>query len=200
VDLLKPAAAFIAWLSGSLAAIAGILYGFGFLATLSNLHLLGLDELVLSFDPSFYLQRGSRFALYVIRLLFEILLDPLVVLVAVAAVGLMVRRIWRERRAIQKVERAVKRLGEKIAAWPSLLYALLLLVLLLQMLPTYANLTNLLDISDLLFEPTGANADGYDGETRAIRDALLGKGEGALRRACWVPSSSSRSYSFSRPR
>ena len=173
MDLLKGAAAFIAWLSGSLAAIAGMLYAFGYLATLSNLHLLGLDPLILSFDPLFYLQRGSRFALYVVRLVFKILLDPLVVLVVLAVFSLLIHRIWRKRPILQKLEGALKGLLRKIGTWNSLLYALLLLVMLLHMLPTYGNLTSILNISDLLFEPAGSGAGAYDEETKAIRDALV---------------------------
>ena len=180
MDLLKGALAFIAWLSGSLAAIAGILYAFGYLATLSNLHLLGLDPLILSFDPQFYLQRGSRFTLYVVRLIFKILLDPLLILVVLAVFGLLIYRIWRERPILRKLEEGLKGLVRKISTWNSLFYALLLLVMLLHMLPTYGNLTNILNISNLLFEPAGSGAGAYDEETRAIRDALVQRDDGGM--------------------
>ena len=173
MDLLKTAATFIAWLSGSLAAIAAILYGLGFLVTLSNLHLLGLDPLVLSFEPAFYVQRGAKFTLYVVRLMFKVLLGPLVVLVIVTALLALVRKFGSADRAFARVQDAVLALAGKRDAWPIVAYSLLLLILLIQMLPTYANLTDLLNVSDLLFEPADADTARYDPEARAVRDALL---------------------------
>ena len=149
MTLLKGAAAFIAWLSGSLAAIAGFLYAFGYFATLANLHLLGLDSLILSFDPLFYLQRGSRFTLYVVRLAFQFLVDPLAVVVALSAVGLVIRRIWRERPALKKIERAVQAASGVLGSWNSLLYVLLLLVMLLHIVHSH------LQMGTCIFRRTG---------------------------------------------
>lgn len=172
MDLVKGAAAFIAWLSGSLAALAGILYAFGYLVTLSNLHSLGLDPLVLSFDPLFYLQRGSRFVLYVARLVFERLLDPLVLLVLVVPVFLLLRRFFGERKYAQRLGQAFGRVRAGLGAWRGLLFAALLLLLFWQMLPTYVNLTNLLTISDLLFEPCARGAVADDAGTLDLCKAL----------------------------
>lgn len=170
MDLLKGAAAFIAWLSGSLAAIAGILYGFGFLATLSNLHSLGLNPLILSFDPLFYLQRGSSFTFYVLRLLFEILLIPMIVLVAITLLVLAIAHFWRERNINNKVRKISTTEIEKMKKWHVPFYALILLLLFWEMSTSYDDLTKVLNVSDLLYETGGSDA--YDAESQAIRQAL----------------------------
>lgn len=43
MNILKAVAKFIGWLSGSLAGIGAILTVFGYLITIANLRLLGLD-------------------------------------------------------------------------------------------------------------------------------------------------------------
>jgi hypothetical protein len=53
----------VAWLSGSLAGIGAIFYAFGYLITLANLDLLGVDLLVFRYDPTTYIHRGSDFLL-----------------------------------------------------------------------------------------------------------------------------------------
>jgi hypothetical protein len=58
-SLARGIGATIAWLSGSLAAISAIFYAFGYLATLANLDMLGLDLLAFHYDPTFYIQRGA---------------------------------------------------------------------------------------------------------------------------------------------
>ena len=55
----------IAWLSGSVAGIGAIFYAFGYLITLANLNMLGLDPLAFRYDPTFYIQRGASFLLLV---------------------------------------------------------------------------------------------------------------------------------------
>jgi hypothetical protein len=51
----------IAWLFGATAGIGALLYALGYLATQANLHMLGLDQLDLRYDPTFYTQRGFEF-------------------------------------------------------------------------------------------------------------------------------------------
>lgn len=170
MELLKGAAAFITWLSGSLAAIAGILYGFGYLATLSNLHSLGLNPLILSFDPLFYLQRGSSFTLYVLRLLFDVLLIPMIILVAITLLVLAIAHFWRERNITNKVRKISTTVIEKMKKWHVPFYALILLLLFWEMSTSYDDLTRVLNVSDLLYETGGSDA--YDAESQAIRQAL----------------------------
>ncbi len=60
---LRALGATVAWLSGSIAGIGAIFYALGYLATLANLHLLGLDFLAVRYEPTFYIQRGAGFLL-----------------------------------------------------------------------------------------------------------------------------------------
>jgi hypothetical protein len=170
VELFKSAVAFITWLSGSLAAIAAFLYAFGYIATLSNLHALGLSPLVLSFDPLFYLQRGSSFTIYVIRLLFQVLLIPMIVLVVVTLIVLAVTHFWRERKLTERLLHKHGAVSGKIETWKTLLYVLVLLILFWEMSTSYDDLTRVLTISDLLYKTEGKEID--DAATRAMRRAL----------------------------
>jgi hypothetical protein len=60
MDLLKGVTVFIAWLSGSLAALGALLYSCGYLVTFAHLHLLGIDHLLVSSNERF-IQQGARF-------------------------------------------------------------------------------------------------------------------------------------------
>lgn len=170
MELFKGAAAFIAWLSGSLAAIGGFLYAFGYMATLSNLHALGLSPLMLSFDPLFYLQRGSSYSLYVLRLLFDVLLIPMIAFVVVALIVLAATHFWRERKLTEKFLHKYGAVFGKVETWKALLYVLVLLILFWEMSTSYDELTRILTISDLLYKTEGQESDAAS--TRAIRQAL----------------------------
>ncbi len=173
MDLLKGAATFIGWLSGALAAVAAILYAFGYLVTLANLHALGLDLLVLSFDPLFYLQRGSRFTVYVAVESFAFVLGPLVGMAVVTFVWLVAQRALRHRPLTRKLFRALKAVPGLIRAWRYVIYALLLLILMVHMSATYQNITSVLEISDLLHASTTSSSEIESEERRAIREALV---------------------------
>jgi hypothetical protein len=172
MELFKGAAAFIVWLSGALAAISGFLYAFGYVATLSNLYSLGLSPLVLSFDPLFYLQRGSGFTLYVLRLLFHILLIPMIAFVVVTLIVLAVTHFWRERKLTEKSLHKAGAVFGKAETWKALIYVLVLVILFWEMLTSYDDLTRILTVSDLLYETVGQKNDAAETRTIRLRQAL----------------------------
>lgn len=57
--MLDPLRNALLWIGGVVAAIIAILSSIGFLATVANLNLLGVDMLLLEHDPLFYLARGA---------------------------------------------------------------------------------------------------------------------------------------------
>ena len=73
----------IVWISGSLAGISAILYALGYLVTVANLDMLGLDPLAFRYDPTFYIERGAGF-LQVSGLYVGQLWLPLLVVLALA--------------------------------------------------------------------------------------------------------------------
>jgi len=76
--VLKQIAKFIGWLSGSLAGIAAILTVCGYLITISNLNLLGLDLSILEYNPEFYLRKGGNFVFYIVNTAGEKILLPII--------------------------------------------------------------------------------------------------------------------------
>lgn len=80
---------FVGWLSGSAAGLAALLYALGFLVTLGNLNLLGINFFLIGFEPVFYISRGANFILYLAFELghFLIVLAPLVVIIPVLKWG-----------------------------------------------------------------------------------------------------------------
>ena len=61
MSLFKGIAIFIGWLSSSLAGIVAILYASGYLVTISRLHLLGLDGLVVHGNDYFFGKAANSF-------------------------------------------------------------------------------------------------------------------------------------------
>lgn len=59
-DKAKALAKGIGWLSGSLAGICAILTVLGYLATMSHLHMLGMDVIAGDFNAEFQLRRGGK--------------------------------------------------------------------------------------------------------------------------------------------
>ena len=168
MDLLKAAGVFVGWLSGSLATITAMLYAFGYLATLSNLHSLGLDPAVLEFDAFLYLQRGSSLALYLLRLIFNTLWYVLVSLVILSIPGFLVYHLWRDRLSAVG-SRIMQRLQQHGTVLRGLALGILILLLVLRLWPTYQNLTGILGVSDLLFAREALG----DSNVLAVRQALL---------------------------
>jgi hypothetical protein len=56
----------ITWLSGAVAGLGAIFYAFGYLASMSSVHLLGVALWSLRYDYTFYIQRGASFFLLLV--------------------------------------------------------------------------------------------------------------------------------------
>lgn len=182
MKLLGFFAKLVGWLGGSLAAISAIFYSFGYLITLANLQMLGLDTIVLGFDPDFYVQRGGRFVLYTVRLVGGFALQPATGIVLLLAAGLVVMRLWGGAgKVLASAEKGYRQLAGFAARNASVTYMILLLILLQHLLSTYQNVTSPLRISGLLFEAAGENPGSYSAEAVGLRDALLDNAEQTLR-------------------
>jgi hypothetical protein len=79
-DKAKALAKGIGWLSGSLAGICAILTVCGYLATMSHLHMLGLDVMASDFNAEFQLRRGGNFFFFILALVSEKILLPFSIL------------------------------------------------------------------------------------------------------------------------
>lgn len=181
MNLLASIGKLVAWLGGSLAAISAIFYTFGYLITLANLQMLGLDTVVLGFDPDFYVQRGGRFFLYTVRLAGGFILQPVTGLVLVLAIGIIGVRLWsRSENVLIPVQKVYGHVADFIHRHASVVYMVLLLLLLQHLFSTYENATSPLRISGLLFEAAGENASTYSEEAVDVRDALLNDDERTL--------------------
>jgi len=125
-SLARGLGATIAWLSGSLAAISAIFYAFGYLATLANLDMLGLDLLAFHYDPTFYIQRGADGLLLSVTAIGGFWLWLFVVLAILAAAYELLRvRDW---------ELATRQPFRAIAGHRQVVQALIYLTLLFMLL------------------------------------------------------------------
>jgi len=150
-EITKRASIFIAWLSGSVAGITAIFYATGYLVTLANLRLLGLDQFVSTFDPAFYISRGGSFFYYVgsLFIIVLLLLVPLIFLLVGAKGALEALHVRLEKRA--RYRNLVKRLAVGPSIRRGALVAVLLLVLAAAFASTFRNVTSLLAVSGILF-------------------------------------------------
>ena len=159
MNVLKSVGVFVGWLSGSLAGVTAFFYAFGYVITLANLRLLGLDVYLFRYDPSFYLSRGGSFFLYLAS--YAVIIS--LVLLPVAAVFL-VAQSWIARRvrpdgpepARGGLAAFAKHHGGKCRG-VGFVAILILLGFLLWL--NFTALTNLVSVTNLLYEPMGRNAD-----------------------------------------
>ncbi len=120
----------ITWLSGAAVGIAAIFYAFGYLATLSNLHMLGLERESgnLRYDYLFYVQRGAGFflllVLQTVPYLFLVFSLALVILFTFLGSRLLYQRLG--------MRQPFRSFTGHHAAWQAIAYAGLLLLLALQ--------------------------------------------------------------------
>ncbi len=155
VGPLKAVGKFIGWLSGSLAAITGVLYGLGYLVTLSNLYSLGLNFYLFDFDPSLYLTRGANFVLYFTRWFFQTLFFLIVLISPVLVLGLVVYRYraWIKDRFPAKGRAAVDYVRKRPVIWRGLLFAVVVAVLALDVWDRFEKFNEILGQSHNLFDP-----------------------------------------------
>jgi hypothetical protein len=165
MSLLRALGAAIAWLSGSLAAITAIFYAFGYLATLANLDMLGLDLLAFHYDSSFYIARGADALLLSGTVIGGFWLALFVVLGLFAAAGDMPNRIggWLSAKPLLRLL-----IHFRMPAKPWLYVLLLAIILWLvagswQMLPFPSDL----GVSGVLYSDTA------DGAARSVRQWIV---------------------------
>ncbi len=126
---LRTLGATVAWLSGSIAGIGAIFYAFGYLATLANLHLLGLDLLALHYEPTFYIQRGAGFLLLSGMDIGQFWFG----LFVAAALGLLGWRLVGRRGWRLASHQPIRSLNRHRAVWAVVAYLALLVLLALQL-------------------------------------------------------------------
>ena len=172
-SLTKAAGKFIGWLSGSLAAVTGILYGFGYLITLSNLHSLGLDFYLFDFDPSLYLTRGANFVLYFTRAISQTLFFLIVLTSPLLAIAYFLYRFWLKDRFLAKRGKAVEYVRQYPIVWKGPIFVVLAATLFLDLWPRYEVFSEILGISHILYEP---QVSGLSPEIEMIRSAISNQG------------------------
>ena len=164
--LLKAAGKFTGWLSGSLAAITGVLYGLGYLVTLFNLNSLGLNFYLFDFDPSFYLTRGGNFVLYFTRWFFQTLILLIVLISPILVLGFVVYRAWIGDRFPGKGSTAVAYVRQRPLIWRGSLFAILAGVFVVDVWGKFEGFSEVLEESHNLFD---ARASG----TKAAADKVI---------------------------
>jgi hypothetical protein len=166
---LRTLGAAVAWLSGSLAGIGAIFYACGYLATLANLHLLGLELLALHYEPTFYIQRGAGFLLVSAMAIGQFWFG----LFIAAALGFLGWRLLGRRGRRLLAHRPFRGLAGHRALWAVAAYLALLMLLALQ-LRAHFLFPEDLAVSGVLYPlPDGAAAS-------PIRDWLLAGKDGLL--------------------
>jgi hypothetical protein len=110
---LRTVGSAVAWLSGSLAGIGAIFYAFGYLITLANLDLLGVDLLIFRYDPTTYIHRGSDFLLLSVIIVAKAWGSAFVV----AVLGFLVSQMPRVREAKLWTKQPFYHIGEHQDLW-----------------------------------------------------------------------------------
>lgn len=168
MNVFKEITAILGWLSGSLAGIAAVLYGCGYLIKRAHLNLLGISALF-SYTEEQYMQEGARFVAEMADLLARIALPLLMLAIMLLAVGFL---LWHSRlqERLARVKELLIRFYEcRRLACLCALYGLLLILLLLLVDREIALFGPPLAVSDLLFPTATPSA----GEAGRIREWLL---------------------------
>lgn len=160
MDLLKQAGALLGWLSGVVAGLSVIVFSLGYVATLSQQRVLGIDWSVTARDPLWFLGLGGL-------VVYEFLSHALIVLLLVLLAGESARSIYRRARARADTRdtrpgwwtRLLVLFGERIMPWALAIAGLAIIGTLSRTMNAVADLT------DLLFLPPETLC--------APRDALL---------------------------
>lgn len=150
---LRALGATIAWLSGSLAGIGAIFYAFGYLITLANLHMLGLDLLAFHYEPTFYIQRGAGFLLLSAMDVGQFWFWLFVVL----ALGFLGGRALRRRGGGLIARQPFRGIAKHRDLWKALAY-LALLLLLARQLREHLLFPEDLSVAGVLYPADGAAA------------------------------------------
>ncbi len=160
----------ITWLSGAIAGIVAIFYAFGYLATISNLRMLGLEFGSLHYDHTFYVQRGASFLLLSVveTAPYLFFVFSLMLVILFTALG---SRLLYQRLAMRLSFPSVT--GHR-GTWQAVAYAGLLLLLALQV-STHLQYPEWMAVSDIL---RSAGDEGSAGGS--IREWILSGNERLL--------------------
>jgi hypothetical protein len=184
MELFRGITVFIGWLTGALAGVGAILYAFGYLIAMAQLHLLGIHELF-GYGNDHHIQAGGRFLLAIGLMLADKLLSVLVAL-CVLAVPLVIAyaALSRMRDSLGPVQARWKgRITGIGARWPHLWKAAgyaLLLILLFGSAEDPRSFSNPLEVSNLLFQPE--TSPGAVAHVEQVRQWLLGSGQDSVER------------------
>src|SRR6266567_7878283 len=161
--VLKQVGLTFGWLSGALAGIGAFLYCFGYLITAADLHLLGLDVFIFSYNPSFYISRGTTFFGYQLLTINDFLLRLAPEFIPLLLVGVFYvsirrwlgRRSWGKRWMV-RCRRWRPHLGTSVRFWKTAAI-LLLFFLVIYLINILESITAPLQVScklhGLLAEP-----------------------------------------------
>ncbi len=178
MNLLKEAAKFIGWLSGSVAGIVALLTACGYFITMANLHVLGLDLLFIDYSAEFYIRRGGHFFLFAALVLLEKVFLPLLTIIvpAVSAVFLVFlavrRRSWFQHLRSRFVG-TQKKAGTWTTACKVFVYILLVVLFVYQLAGRLDLFVTPLSISGVLYSE---DMTGGSQEERLMKEWIV-KGE-----------------------
>jgi hypothetical protein len=177
MNIFRGVAVFVGWLTGSLAGIGVILYVFGYLITIAQLHLLGLDAQFFGYGNPHYIQEGGKFLISLGQYLGDIFLNLLITIVIITFPILMILMImlfFKREKLREYWNRWKNKLSKIDEKWPLLWRGLaftLLLFLLFYLSADPESFNDPLEISNLLFttESHQATSDTAD----KIRSLLI---------------------------
>ena len=161
----------VAWLSGSLAGIGAIFYAFGYLITLANLDLLGVDLLIFRYDPTTYIHRGSDFLLLSVIIVAKAWGSAFVV----AVLGFLVSQMPRVREARLWTKKPFCHIGEHQDLWKALAYLAILALFARELLWAHSAFQEDMAASGVLYPAAGTGA----AESR-VREWILAGKQGQL--------------------
>jgi hypothetical protein len=176
---LRSLGAALAWLSGSVAGIGAVFYACGYLVTLANLQMLGLDLMAFRYDPASYMQLGGNFAWVSAWYAVQGSYGPYVPLVLVLLIVSLGGRLSGERGRRLATTRPFRSYARHREAWKALAY-LLLLVLLGFQLRQHLLFPPDLTVSGVLYPSPGGSAAG------PIREWIVAGKEGLLQERYFI--------------
>jgi len=150
MGLFRDLGLFIAWLAGSLGGITAIFYACGYLVTLSNLRMLGVDLFALSYDPAFYMQRGAGFFVLSVVSVVSATTNVVVMLIVLIPLWIVIRTL--KARAGRNIvpARWSETLQHNATLLQALAFALLLLAMFLFVMRLYTSMQEHLGVSDVM--------------------------------------------------
>lgn len=180
MNIFRGITVFIGWMTGSLAGIGAILYVFGYLITIAQLHLLGLDAQFFGYGNPYYVQEGGKFLISVGQYLGDIILNLLIAVVIFTfpiLIILMILLFFKREKLREYRTRWKNNLNKINEKWPLLWRGLaftLLLFLLFYLSADPQSFNDPLEISNLLF--TSESYQSTSDTADKIRSLLI-KGE-----------------------